>query len=152
GRLAVGVEVDAAAGGADEGEQLGDLGDGPQLLLDPGQRLRKHHSRAVQGVEGPPHGVDVGGGDAGAAHADDVDRHDDVDALLDDERRDVLGGGGHPAQERQPADADELVDGAVAGEVDAVLQGAVAGQQGAVGQDAAVADLAVVGDVAAGHE
>src|SRR5207253_5760773 len=85
-------------------------------------------------------------------HADDVDADDGVDLLLDHERRDVLGGRRQAAEQGQPADADELVYGAVAGEVDVVLQDAVAAEQGAVGQDAAVADLAVVGDVAAGHE
>ena len=57
-----------------------------------------------------------------------------------------------PRKQRQPADAHELVDDAVAGDEAAVAELDVARQQRAAGDDRLVADRAVVGDVAVLHE
>src|SRR5262249_13908586 len=143
---------DAALRRADEGDHFPDHVDVAQLRLETGQGVGDGQALAVDDVEGLADGVDLGGAQPGAAQADDVDAADDVDPLDDDERRDVLGGGRDAAEQGEPADGDELVDGTVARQVDVVGQGAVAGHQGAVGQDAVAADPAVVGDVAVGHE
>ncbi len=54
--------------------------------------------------------------------ADDVEPGHAVIPLLEHERRDILGGAGHAAEHRQPADPHPLLHGGVAREDAAVLE------------------------------
>ncbi len=87
-----------------------------------------------------------------SAEADEVEAGDAVVPLLDHEGRDVLRDRPEPAEHRQAADPDPLLDRAVAGEDAAVVQLDVAGDEGPVDERAVVADRGVVPQVAADHE
>ncbi len=86
------------------------------------------------------------------SHADDVHADDEVDALLNDERRNILRAAGASAEQAQPADTHKLMHGRITGQEDIVLQHAVAADEGAVGQKTVVADDTIVSDVGIGHE
>src|SRR5262249_43163757 len=82
-RLGAVVQGDAALAGADEGDEVGDLGDVAQLLLEARQGAGQDQVAAVQEVEGLADGIDGGVRDARPPHADDVDPADHVEPLHD---------------------------------------------------------------------
>src|SRR5262245_1073834 len=82
---------DAALGLAEEGNHLGNDVNAAELFFNLFDRSRDRLPLQEQHGECPTHGVDLPGGQAGAAHADNVDADDTVDPLLHDERRNVLG-------------------------------------------------------------
>ena len=104
---------------------------------------------AIGGAEG--FNLDVG--EAAALKAIAVDIADGGGVSVENHvRRDIVGDGGHAADEGVPPDADEMVRGDGAGEHDPVFDEDVSGEENVVGDDATGADEAVVGDVGADHE
>src|SRR5438128_2517180 len=91
-------------------------------------------------------------GDSRPAQAYDIDAHNIVNSLLHHERGDVFGGDRTSAEQRQSADANKLMNRAVAGQNYVVSNQAMSPHYGPVGKDAIMADHAIMRDVAIGHE
>ena len=123
-----------------------------QFVLDTFQSFWQEQMTAIEQMKSLSDGIDARGRNTGPAHADNIDTDDAIDALLNDKRRNVLGSGREAAEQGQAADANELVQGAIARKIDVVFEHTVSGQQGTIGDDAMIADLAIVGDMAMGHE
>ena len=97
--------------------------------------------------------LNFGGGDAGAAEADEVETAGgDLETGVGEEGRGIEADACVAADDGQAADLAELVNQRAAGEEGLVLDFGVAGDEGAAGDDGAVADDGVMGDVAGGHD
>jgi hypothetical protein len=145
-------DVDALGAAAQEGEHLLNGVEAAEVALHFRHGGWEDEAFAEEHFEGASDGVDLIARHAGAFHADDVDADDVIDVLLNDERRNVLGGRGIAADHRQSAHADELLHGGVSRHDDVVLKDAMAADEGAVGENAAIADDAIVSDMAVHHE
>lgn len=142
---------DAAAAGAEEikkGMTPGAVGEGGGVkeTVMPGGVGSK--DSAVEAVEFLAFLM----GEAGAAQSDHIEAADAVVAPGNATRGEVEGDGGASLHEGQGADADELVDEAIAGDEGAIVHGDKAGEEGAIGDDDAVADPAVMAEMTVGHE
>lgn len=144
-----------AFGGADEGEEVPDVGVfGGGFGFEGGEGFAEV---AVFFEEeffiGRFQSGEVLGGKAAALEADAVQAADGGGvAIGDDEGGDVLDDFGEAADHGVIADADELMRAAETGDDDVVSDVDVAGEHGGVGQDVVVAELAIVGDVGVGEE
>src|SRR5262245_58111424 len=112
--------VDTASGFTNERDQLRDHIATAELSLNPSQGGGGHQAFPEQNPKGPAHGIDLLVGNARPPHADDIDGDDCVNALLNHERWHVLGGDRASAEQREPANTNKLMDGAIPGEIDVV--------------------------------
>ena len=94
----------------------------------------------------------LGGGEALAAEADDVEAGDAIDALGAAEVGDVFAEGAVALNDAGVSDADELVENGAAADEGATADLNVTGEEGGVGDDVAGAKLDVVAEVTADHE
>ncbi len=137
---------------ADEGDELHHLGHISKIGFDSLQRGRKRHPLAIEDPERLTERVNGSRREPGTANADEIQPGHAVVALLEDERRDVLGACSEAAQHRQPANPDALLNRRVAREDAIVSEDDVARDQRVVDHGAAIANLRVMADVAADHE
>ncbi len=109
---AVGVpgRVDAEGALADEGEELGDLGNVAEIGLDPVKGGCEGPALLVEDPVSVSKGVDDRDGEPGSSDPHEVEPRDSVVALQQDERRDVLGRRPEAADHRQAANPDPLLN------------------------------------------
>ena len=149
GGAAGGIDPDLAL--ADEADELHHLGELAKILDDPVDRVVLGPALLVEDPEGLPQGIDGVLREPRASEADDVEAADAVVSLLQDERRDILGGRGQAAEHGESADPHPLLHGRVAREDAAVEQHAVAADEGPIHQRAVVAQDDVVAEMRTDH-
>lgn len=91
-------------------------------------------------------------GQPGATQSDHIEATDAVVAPGDAAGGEIEGNGGAALHEGEGADADKLVDEAIAGDESPVVHGHKAGEEGAIGDDDPVSDTAIVAEMTMGHE
>src|SRR5271165_3888856 len=144
--------VDSRPRHADEGDELGDLGNVAKIGLDPFERGREGPALAIEDSEDLAQRVDRLGRETGATDADDVQAGHAVVALLKNEWRDVLGGAASTSEHGQTANSDLLLNRRMAGEDAVVLECHMTAKQCVIDHRAAIADPNVVADVTTDHE
>ena len=151
---APGFGAEAALAVGDEGEVFGGVGAVRHLGAEAVGRLVYVEAAAEDDVVDFLDLGALGGGEAAAAEAHDVEAGDDAAEGHDGggaEGGDVLDDAEHAGNHDVAAEVDVLVDGASAAQEGVFADVHVPGDEGAVGRDDVVADDGVVGEVAVGH-
>jgi len=146
---------DAALGGFDEMDELGDLGDGCFVhRFEGAERICEiavffEEELFISGLQR----ADVFFGEKTALEADEIDPASRSRISIDDhERRHILDDFRATADDRVFPDPAKLVHGADSGNDRVVIDRDVAGDPDAVGKDDVIPELAIVGDVRVAEE
>lgn len=144
--------ADAAFGSPDEIDEHTDVGRQIRWSLQLINAVLQPFSGTENGFEGPLDSQDSGCVEAVSAHADEIDRANPADLVIDTERRDIFCGPGPAAHHGQFADPYKLMNQAVPGDDRTIPDFHMTSEQGTINQNDMVADAAVVRYVAVNHE